>query len=179
MKKILVIILLAACKQVSFKPCEGKILDLTIDSLEAPNNSILEFSKDDGFIEIRDTSDLLQVAKLTEFPYYLQASERDPSKRKYTLRIKRAIVKTSDYEIDVLMRKDNDIEGDAVLYWLKSYDNKRNQVGHLDFSAWSYEGWFISGRIDCDTTLHVITWSENKTFKVDNKGMFNCINCAE
>jgi hypothetical protein len=51
-------------------------------------------------------------------------------------------------------------------------------VGHLDFASWSAgEGELISGRIDCDSTLHLILneRNEHRVFSIDESGVNHLI----
>lgn len=150
--------------------CEGKILDLVVDSHRVSNNKIVNYAKTNDFITITDTNQLLRFAKPNEISYYFQPSKLDSTKRMFTLKAKEGIIKTANYQWDILLRQDNDEKGESYLFWLKSYDNNRNQVGHLDFAQWTEEGHYSSGRIDCDTTLHMILKNEHRIFKVNDEG---------
>ena len=122
---------------------------------------------------ITDTNQLLRYEAPNRIAHFFQPSAIDSTKRKYAYKAKEAIIKTVNYQWDLLVLVDNDRDVENIKYWLKSYDYNRNQVGHLDFAGWSADKeWFLYGRIDCDSTLHIIRNDGNKhlILKTDETG---------
>tara|TARA_R110000744_G_C19149149_1_gene539219 strand:+ start:61 stop:624 length:564 start_codon:yes stop_codon:yes gene_type:complete len=170
---ILLFLIFAACTSHEGENCEGKILDLELNSDNDLNNKLFNYYRDNSFIEIKDTIQLLRFEKPRRIAHFFQPSSIDSTKRKYKYKAKEAIIKTKEYQWDLLVQIDNDKEVDNIKYWLKSYDNSRNQIGHLDFAGWSADNEkFHSGRIDCDSTLHMIlnNGKEHRIFKIDKTG---------
>lgn len=158
--------------------CKGQILDFEMNSFDEPNNKLINYYNTNSFVEIKDTFQLLRFEEPDRIPFYFEKSSIDTTKRKYTYKVKEAIIKMDKYQWDLLALIDNDQIGDNIIYWLKSYNNKRKQIGHLDFAFWSTKNKsFSSGRIDCDSTLHMImdNGKEDRVFKTDDTGKNNLI----
>ena len=172
------IIILTSCSTQKTENCKGQILDLEMTSFNDPDNKLLNYYKTNSFVEIVDTNQLLRYEEPRRIAHFFQRSTNDSTKRKYTYKVKEAIIKTANYQWDLLVLIDNDKTVENIGYWLKSYDNNRKQVGHLDFAYWSADKeWFSSGRIDCDSTLHMILndRNEHRVFKTDETGKNNLI----
>ncbi len=145
-------------------------------SFNDPNNKLLNYYKTNSFVEIIDTNQLLRFEKPERIAHFFQPSTTDPTQRKYTYKVKEAVIKTANYQWDLLVLIDNDKKEENIGYWLKSYSNDRKQVGHLDFAFWSAgREFFSSGRIDCDSSLHMILndRKEHRIFKTDEMGKNN------
>jgi hypothetical protein len=167
------VLILTGCSTPNTDNCKGEILDLEMTSFYDTNNKLLSYYKANSFIEIKDTNQLLRYEEPSRIAYFFQPSIIDSTKRKYTYKVKEAIIKTANYQWDLLVQIDNDKKVENIGYWLKSYDNNRIQVGHLDFAFWSADKeWFSSGRIDCDSSLHMILndRNEHRIFKTDETG---------
>jgi hypothetical protein len=181
MKKLLYIsifIVLKSCSIQKADDCKVPILNLEMTSFNDSNNRLLNYYKTNSFIEILDTSQLLRYEEPGRIAYFFQRSKNDSTKRRYTYKVKEAIIKTANYQWDLLVLIDNDNNVENIGYWLKSYNNNREQVGHLDFAFWSADKKrFSSGRIDCDSTLHMILnhRNEHRVFKTDDIGKNNLI----
>ena len=172
------IIVITSCSTPVTDNCKGQILDLEMTSFNDPNNKLLNFYKTNSFIDITDTNQLLRYEEPGRIAHFFQPSTLDSTKRKYTYKVKEAIIKTDKYQWDLLVLIDNDKQVENIGYWLKSYDPNRKQVGHLDFAFWSADkAWFSSGRIDCDSTIHMILndRNEHRIFKTDETGKNNLI----
>lgn len=166
-------IVFTSCSTQKTDNCKGQIIDLEMTSFNDQNNKILNYYKTNSFVEILDTNQLLRYYEPRRMTHFFQRSTTDSTKRKYTYKVKEAIIKTANYQWDLLVQVDNDKKMDNIKYWLKSYDNSRKQIGHLDFAGWSADKeWFFSGRIDCDSTLHMIlnNGKEDRLFKTDETG---------
>ena len=149
-----------------------------MNSFDEPNNKLIEYYKSNSFVEIKDTLQLLRFEEPDRISFYFEKSIIDSTKRKYTYKVKEAIIKTDKYQWDLLALIDNDQIEENIIYWLKSYNNNRKQIGHLDFAFWSGKNKsFSSGRIDCDSTLHMIMnkGKEDRVFKTDDTGKNNLI----
>lgn len=140
-------------------------------SHDEPVNKILAYYESHPFVEIKDTAELLRFEEPGRIGHFFQASEVDSTRRKFTYSVIEGLIKTGTYQWDLLALVDEDLGSANIKYWLKSYDSERNQVGHLDFAYWSSAG-FGSGRIDCDSTLHMILNDQNeeRIFRTDSKG---------
>ena len=172
------VIILTGCSTPKTDNCKGQILDLEMSSFNDSSNKLLDYYKANSFVEIIDTNQLLRFEEPRRIAHFFQLSTIDSTKRKYTYKVKEAIIKTDNYQWDLLVQVDNDKKMDNIKYWLKSYDNSRKQIGHLDFAGWSADKeWFFSGRIDCDSTLHMIlnNGKEDRRFKTDETGKNNLI----
>jgi hypothetical protein len=170
------LIILIGCSSPKIDNCEGQILDLEMGSFNNANNKLLNYYKTNTFVEIFDTTQLLRYEEPGRISHFFQPSSIDKTKRKYTYKVKEAIIKTTNYQWDLLVLVDNDQKMENVFYWLKSYDNNRKQVGHLDFAGWSGDQkYYSSGRIDCDSTLHMIlkNGKEHRIFTIDHSGKNN------
>ncbi len=117
----------------------------------------------------------MRFASADEIPFYFQPSKKSyTNERRYSYKVKEGIIRTDKYQVDLLVRKDNDVDGEQLLYWLKSYNPERKQVGHVDFAQGSDKGYSF-GRIDCDTTVHMILSDQHRIFKISDSGEFNRI----
>ena len=164
---------MTGCSSPKTDNCKGQILDLEMSSFDDTNNKLLDYYKANTFVEITDTSQLLKFEEPSRISYFFQPSTIDSTKRKFTYKVKESIIKTENYQWDLLVLVDNDQKMENVYYWLKSYDNNRKQVGHLDFASWSGDKrHFTSGRVDCDSTLHMIlnNGKEHRIFTTDQTG---------
>jgi hypothetical protein len=167
------VLILASCSISRTHNCEGRILDLEMNSYNDPENKLMNYYKMNSFVEIRDTNQLLRFEEPRRVAYFFQPSSVDSTKRRFTYKVKEAIIRTDNYQWDLLAKVDNDKKEENIVYFLKSYDNNRKQVGHLDFAGWSADNqWFWSGRVDCDSTLHMIldNGKEHRIFKTDETG---------
>ncbi|MBL0045348.1 MAG: hypothetical protein IPP33_13440 [Flavobacteriales bacterium] len=162
---------ISGCAGPSADDC-WKILDLEMRSHDEPGNKILNYYKSHPFVETKDTAELLRFEEPRRIGYFFQASEVDPTKRKFTYSVIEGLIRTSTYQWDLLALVDEDLGSENIKYWLKSYDGDRKQVGHLDFAYWSSDG-FGAGRIDCDSTLHLILneRNEHRVFSIDENGV--------
>ncbi len=136
-------------------------------------NKLFKYYETNTFIEIIDTNQLLRYEEPERIAHFFQTSKDDPTRRKYIYKVKEAIIKMPKYQWDLLVQIDTDQEFKNIIYWLKSYDNNRKQIGHLDFAGWTFDNKiFLSGRIDCDSTLHMILkkGKEHRIFKTDETG---------
>jgi hypothetical protein len=169
---LLMALSIAGCAGPSADDCTGKILDLEMRSHDEPGNKILAYYKSHPFVVIKDTAELLRFEEPGRIGYFFQASELDTTKRKFTYSVIEGLIKTSAYQWDLLALVDKDLGSENIKYWLKAYDGGRKQVGHLDFAYWSTSG-FGSGRIDCDSTLHMILndRNEHRVFSIDENGV--------
>ncbi len=166
MKKYLLLILsstlLSGCLETKNKVnCVDTILDLHV-----PSNYL---EKD--FIRIDDTIKLMRYAKPIDIAYYFQESQINLGQKKYTIIVKEGIIKNDNYQLDLLVRKDNDEQGENLLFWLKSYDNNRNQIGHMDFAF--FEGRpnpDMYGSIKCDTLIHRVYKKKLDIFRINEIG---------
>ncbi len=155
----LAIIFLANCTQGNKDDCRGQILDLDNSSSTDTVNKLFNYYKTHAseFIEVKDTAGLLRYEQPNRISYFFQHSNLDSTKRKFTYKVKEGIIKTQNYQWDLILFIDNDSKTEMVCYTLKSYDNNRNNIGHVDIATWSVEdSLFTSGRIDCDSTIHMI-----------------------
>ncbi len=179
---ILTIIISASCSTPNSDICTGQILNLEMTSFNDPNKRLLEYYKTNTIVEIADTNRLLRYEEPRYIPLFFQRSKIDSTKKKYTYKVKEAIIKTVNYQWDLLVLIDNDKKAENIVYYLKSYNNDRKQVGHLDFAYWSADNEYVSsGRIDCDSTLHMIlnNGSEHRVFKTDKMGRNNLIEAKQ
>jgi hypothetical protein len=175
---LLTFVILTSCTAPKTDSCKGQILDLEMNSFDDTNNKILEYYRSKPFIEITDTNQLLKFYEPRRIAQFIQPSAIDSTKRKYTFKVKEAIFKTKNYQCDLHILIDNDNKNENIKTWLKSYDKSRKQIGHLDFAGWSADKeWFISGRIDCDSTIHVILNEEKEEYiyKTNEIGNINLI----
>ena len=153
--------------------CKGKILDFEMNSSIDAFNKLFKYYETNTFTEIIDTNQLLRFEKSDGIAHFFQPSKKDSTTRKYIYKAKEAIIKMPNYQWDLLVQIDTDQEYKNIMYWLKSYDNNRNQIGHIDFAGWTIDyKIFLSGRIDCDSTIHIILkkGKEHRIFKTDDKG---------
>ena len=173
---LLMALVISRCAGPNSDDCAGKILDLEMRSHDEPGNKILTYYKSHPFVEIKDTAELLRFEEPRRVGYFFQASEVDSTRRKFTYSVIEGVIKTDAYQWDLLALVDKDLGSENVKYWLKSYDGDRKQVGHLDFAHWSNDG-FGSGRIDCDSTLHMILneRNEHRVFSIDEHGVNHMI----
>jgi hypothetical protein len=172
-----VILILTSCSSPKTDNCKGQILNLEMSSVDDPNNKLLDYYRTNSFVTITDTNQLLRFEKPGRIAHLFQPSAIDSTRRKYTYKVKEGVIKTANYQWDLLAQVDNDKKVDNIKYWLKSYDKSRKQIDHLDFAGWSADlEWFFSGRIDCDSTLHIILKDgKDRIFKTDETGKNNLI----
>lgn len=153
--------------------CSREILDLTIRSYDEQPNKIIEYFSTKDFITITDSVDFLRYVDSESAETYLKALQTDSSKKEFTYHVKEGIIKTKNYQLDLIWVSNNSENGKNAYSWLSSYDNQRNKVGHLDFASWSeQEKSFSSGKIDCDTILHLFIPrnNEHRQFKINEMG---------
>jgi len=153
--------------------CSGKILDLTISGYNEQPNKIIEYLSSKDFVTITDSADFLRYVNPKRAEYFLKSLQADSSKREFTYHVKEGIIKTKNYQLDLSWISVNSENGNNFYSWLNSYDNQRNEVGHLDFASWSTQKRsFSSGKIDCDTSLYLILNDRNEVrhFKIDENG---------
>jgi hypothetical protein len=164
---------MAGCANNSNEDCEGEILDLEISSFDDSSNRIIDFLSENKFRSITDSIELIRFEEPNRVSYFFQKSAVDSTKLKFQYLVKEAIIQTEKFQWDLLALVVNDEELENVYYTLKSYSNDREQVGHLDFAHWSGDNkTFVSGRIDCDSSLHMILnqKNEHRVFKTDAEG---------
>lgn len=167
------IAILASCSSPKTEITNCYILDLEIKSHDDPDNKIMSYYKTNLFVEIANINQLLRFEDSSRVAFFFQPSANDSTKRKFTYKVKEGIIKTNNYQWDLIALVDNDKKEENIQYWLKSYNKYRKQVGHLDFAHWTANSTqFTSGRIDCDTTLHMIldNGKEDRIFVVDETG---------
>lgn len=163
--------LLLSCTVSDPKECRGAILDLEFDSTSIKPNPITSYLTTAGFRTVTDSLALLRYEDAGRVAILLQPSKTNPVQRRFEYKVLEGIIRMPNYQWDLLAVVDRNESSENVQYWLKGYDNKRSQVGHLDFASWSDQE-IISGRIDCDSTLHLILpeRNEHRTFRIDENG---------
>jgi hypothetical protein len=172
------VLLLGSCGKPAPSDCSGSILDLEMRSRDEPGNKILNYQKTNAFVLVDDTASLLRYESVGRAGYLMQPSKTDSTKLRFEYSVKEAIIRTDKYQWDVIAVVDKDDPVENIQYWLKAYDQDRKKVGHLDFASWSAgEGELISGRIDCDSTLHLILneRNEHRVFSIDESGVNHLI----
>jgi hypothetical protein len=87
------------------------------------------------------------------------------------------IIKTKNYQTDLLLLIDNEKNGRFYSFTLNSYDKDRNKVGHLDFASWTDESHW-TGKINGDTIVEIKCdeTDEQRQFKISENGEFIMIN---
>ena len=172
-------LLLISCSSKKENPhCTSGILDLTMSHYDEQPNKILNYVDSTSFTSITDSAALLRFEGTGRIGYFLKPSATDSSKREFTYNVKEGIVKTSAYQLDLIWVSDDAESGRNIYCWLTTYDNQRNQISRLDFAGWSKEKKrFVSGKIDCDTIIHMILndRNEHRLFRINEKGNINFI----
>ena len=167
------ILLFCSCTNESHKDCNGKLLDLTIASFDDPSNKIISNAKSSAFTNIEDSLTLIKYEPVNRVQYFFQPSKLDSTKRKFVFKVKPGIIRTPVYDVDLILIKDNDEKGENAFYSLNSYDRNRVLLGHVDLAHWSRErNSYVSGRIDCDSSIHMILNRENeqRIFRLEKSG---------
>jgi hypothetical protein len=174
----LLVLLVSSCSEPARSDCAGAILDLEMRSRDEPGSKILNYHKTNAFVLVDDTAGMLRYEGRSRAGYLMQPSNADPTKLRFEYSVKEAIIRTDRYQWDLIAVIDKDDPVDNIQYWLQAYDKERNEVGHLDFASWSGgDGELISGRIDCDSTLHLILneRNEHRVFSIDENGVNHLI----
>lgn len=137
---------------------------------------MISYLRTQSFRSVQDSISLLRYEKPGRVRYLLQASKSDSTKKRFSYYVQDGLIKRDLYQCDLIAVVDLDEEQENVSYWLKCFDQSRNKVGHLDFAAW-YKEYHDSGRIDCDTTIHLMRTDRNEhlVFRLDDTGAINLV----
>jgi len=169
----LLVMLVSSCSEQPPPDCAGAILDLEMRSQDEPGGKILNYKKTNAFVLVDDTASMLRYEGDGRAGYLMQPSKTDSTRLRFEYSVKEAVIKTNKYQWDLIAVVDRDDPVENIQYWLKAYDEDRRKVGHLDFASWSAgDGELISGRIDCDSTLHLILneRNEHRVFSIEEEG---------
>lgn len=180
MRSLLYITFLLFFSSCSFKKdkdiCSSNILHIGIKDFTEQPNKILNYFDTTSFKTISDSTSMQRFERADRIGYFLKPLATDSTKPEFTYNVKEGIIKTPKYVLDLSWILVNSEHDKNVYSWLTTYDKNRNQISHLDFAHWSKEkNRFASGKIDCDTTIHLIISDKNehRLFKINEKGDIN------
>jgi hypothetical protein len=163
------------------------VLTVILSSCEN-RNDILEIddSERDGILFLVESANVPILEDSSELQNYLTFEEmktafdsvenenlRPPKFRKIEYKFYRTILKTENYQTDLLLKIDNSKWDRDYVFSLRSYDKNRNEISHLDFAQWT-EGKHCFGRITEDTTIEIksLEQTETQRYKISKKGEF-------
>ena len=145
------------------------------------HNSILFLVESANVPILKDSTELRQFLTpeqmIVAFDSMTNNNFDPPVFRKLEYKSYGTIIKTKNYQTDLLLHIDNEKKGRYYYFTLNSYDGNRNRIGHLDFASWTEESHW-SGVIKSDTIV-VITCnetSEQKRYRISENGEFIMIN---
>jgi hypothetical protein len=170
---ILLFFLIIGCSKESNKSCENSILNLKSAESNIGSNQLINYFDTAGFKKIYDSIHLSKYEDSHRIPHFLQKSKIDSSRLKFAYYAKGGLWYSPNYQVDLVALIDNDKEEKNILYWLKTYDHNRKEVGHLDFAYWSESDSIVAGgEIDCDTSVHMFIYriNQHRIFKIDEYG---------
>ena len=175
---LLLILIILSCSSKKNEDCKGKLIDLEVEHIDEEVSKILNYHTLNSFIEVKDSTQLVRFEESKRVAYFLQPSKKDSTVNKFTYKVKEGFIRTNKYRWDIIAMIDNDSDFENAHYTLKSYDKNRRQIGHLDFASWdSGDKFLVSGRVDCDKTLHIKIHERNqhRIFEIDKNGNNNMI----
>ncbi|MBL7794677.1 MAG: hypothetical protein JNK77_20245 [Saprospiraceae bacterium] len=168
---------------VGLASCNDKknILEINTSSDMTNHNSILFLVESANVPILEDSIELerfLTPGQMTfAFDSMTDNNFDPPVFRKLEYKDYGTIIKTKNYQTDLLLLIDNEKRGRFYSFTLNSYDKDRNKVGHLDFASWTDESHW-SGKINGDTIVEIKCdeTDEQRQFKISENGEFIMIN---
>lgn len=134
--------------------------------VESANVPILEDS-----IELKRffTPDQLSMA----FDSMVDYNSDLPVFRKWVYKDYGTVIKTKNYQTDLLLLIDNTKNDRFYKFSLNYFDHNKNQVGYLDFATWTKESHY-GGNISADTIVEIRCYEtdEFRKYKISENGEF-------
>lgn len=159
--------------------CNDKknILEINTSSDITNHNSILFLVESGNIPILKDSIELKRFLTpeqmLVAFDSMTNSSFDPPSFRTMEYKDYGTIIKTKNYQTDLLLLIDNSKDGRFYNFTLCSYDTNRKKVGYLDFASWTDKSHW-SGKISCDTIVEIKCdeTAEKRQFKISDNGEF-------